>query len=214
MTKAPKPETPILPANQPLRVNILRLAFLLLLPLILFTGSGWAGNRAMFDLLVLLGILTVFAAVLGRFWSILYIGGRKNQTVMQDGPYSICRHPLYLFSTLGATGLGLMLGSISVAVIIGTVAFVILNATAANEERFLRNTFGPAYVEYAARVPRIAPKFSLFRTEPDVTFNIATLRENFFDALVFIGFIPLAMVLNLAKDSGWLPVWPPVWLLY
>lgn len=51
--------------------------------------------------------LKIVACVLIGFWSILYIGGRKNQMIMQDGPYSMCRHPLYLFSTIGVFGFGL-----------------------------------------------------------------------------------------------------------
>ena len=204
-----QPRTPqARPANQRLRIAILRGTFILLLPLIAFAGSAWSTQPLLTALLFLAGLFLVIAAVLGRFWAILYIGGRKNQAIMQDGPYSICRHPLYLFSTIGAVGFGLMLGSLVLMVVIGGVTFLILSSTADREETFLREKFGPAYDTYAARVPRILPRPGLFTTAPQVTFSVATLRENFYDALVFLGFIPLAIGLNLLKDSGLIPTWP------
>lgn len=204
-----QPHTPLTaqPANQHLRITILRGTFVLLLPLIIFASSAWSGHPLLSSLLLVAGIFLVIAAVLGRFWAILYIGGRKNHMIMQDGPYSICRHPLYLSSTVGALGFGLMLGSVVLMAVIGGVIFLILSATAAREETFLREKFGPAYDAYAARVPRIIPRPALFTTEPQVTFSVSTLRENFYDALVFLGFIPLAMALNLLKDTGLIPTW-------
>jgi hypothetical protein len=153
------------------------------------------------------GVFLIIGAVLGRFWSILYIGAVKNKMVMQDGPYSICRHPLYFFSTMGVIGFGLMLGSFILAAVLGGVAFVILSRTAAREEGFLRAEFGPAYEAYAARVPRIWPKLSLFQAEPTVTSSLIAVRTNFFDALVFLAFIPLAEIMEEMKQAA---LWPTI----
>lgn len=193
------------PFNQKIRIAILRLFFVLAIPLILFTRSAWMGNEVLFEVLEQLGVFMVIAAVLGRFWAILYIGALKNKVVMQDGPYSICRHPLYLFSTIGVVGFGLMLGSLTLCVILGGGAFVILSRTAAREEGFLRAEFGQAYNDYSARVPRIWPRLSLFRAEPTVTSSIVAMRTNFFDALVFLAFIPVAEVMEELKEMA---LWP------
>lgn len=189
--------------NQVIRINVLRVAFLACLPLILFSRSAWPGG--VFELLEVLGLGLVIAAVLGRFWAILYIGGRKNEVVMQEGPYSVCRHPLYLFSTLGVLGLGLMLGSLVLTAVIGALTFAILSVTARKEEAFLRGTFGPAYDDYAARVPMILPRSSLFRTGPEVTVSLSHLRGNLMDALVFLLFIPLAELMEYLKELHALP---------
>jgi protein-S-isoprenylcysteine O-methyltransferase Ste14 len=196
------------PFNQRIRIVALRVFFLLALPLILFSRSPWTHPEWVFEILEVSGIMLIIFAVLGRFWSILYIGGHKNNTVMQDGPYSICRHPLYLFSTMGVVGLGLMLGSLILTAFLGVSAFVILSATARREEAYLRATFGAAYDAYAARVPRIWPKPSQFQTQPTVTCDVATLRTNFADGLVFLTFIPLAEFMEWIKEIGLVGTFP------
>lgn len=200
--------TRTVPVNQAIRVNILRLAFLCALPIAVFTRSAW--HAAMFETLEVLGIGLVISAVLGRFWAILYIGGHKNQTIMRDGPYSICRHPLYLFSTIGVIGFGMMLGSLVVTAILGAVTLMILATTARKEEAFLRGQFGPDYDLYRAEVPMLLPRLSGFRTESTITVSVPHLRQNLMDALVFLCFIPLAEVLEHIKDSGVLPT-IPIW---
>ena len=87
-------------------------------------------------------------------------------------------------------------------------AFLILSATARREEVYLRATFGPAYATYAARVPRIWPKPSLFQTKPMVNCSVATLRTNFADGLVFLGFIPLAELMEWVKEIGLVGTFP------
>lgn len=192
----------IIPANQTLRISILRLLFLLMLPLMLFSRSAWMEPGWMFEILEVMGLFFVIFAVLGRFWSILYIGGHKNRSIMQEGPYSICRHPLYLFSTIGVLGLGMMLGSIILTALLGVLTFVILSVTARKEEQFLRAEFGDSYQKYEQRVPRIWPDLSLFRTENYVEFSVAHLKGNFFDALVFLAFIPIAEIMEWVKEEN------------
>ena len=143
-----------------------------------------------------LGILAALSAILGRFWAILYIGGRKNAVLMQEGPYSICRHPLYLFSTIGVVGFGLMLESLALAAALGGIAFLILSLTATQEERFLREAFGASYDAYMQNVPRMLPTLRLYHTSSRITFDTRTLTRNAADALVFIALIPLAELLK------------------
>lgn len=197
--------TAVRPFNQKIRIWGLRLFFVLAVPLILFTRSAWTHPEWIFEVLEVSGIFLVIAGVLGRFWAILYIGAMKNRSVMQVGPYSICRHPLYLFSTIGVLGFGMMMGSLLLTAFLGLSVFLILSATAAREEAFLRSEFGPAYAEYAARVPRIWPQPGLFTTPAEVTCSVKALRVNFADALVFLAFIPLAELMESVKEAGLLP---------
>ncbi|GHC66226.1 methyltransferase family protein [Neogemmobacter tilapiae] len=193
------------PFNQRIRIWGLRLFFLAAVPLILFTRSAWGESDWQFGVMEVSGVFLIIAGVLGRFWAILYIGALKNRGVMQEGPYSICRHPLYLFSTIGVFGFGFMLGSLTLAAGLGLSVLMILQATASREERFLRSEFGAEYQAYAARVPRILPKPSLFTTGPVIEVSVAALRVNFADALVFLAFIPLAEMMEAVHEKGWLP---------
>ncbi|MDR5653440.1 methyltransferase family protein [Ruixingdingia sedimenti] len=196
------------PVNQKIRIAALRIAFLIALPFVIFSKSVWMETHWIFEMMEVAGIALIIVAVLGRFWSILYIGSRKNKVVMQDGPYSMVRHPLYLFSTIGVAGFGLMLGSVVLTVVLTGLIFAILSITAAKEEAFLRAEFGDAYGDYAARVPRILPNPALFRTEESVTFNVRTLRVNLQDALVFLALIPLADAFEMIKGYGLIPTFP------
>ena len=202
--------TAVKPFDQRLRIAALRVFFLAALPLIVFTRSAWLEPEWLFDILEVLGLTLIIAGVLGRFWAILYIGGRKNAQIMQDGPYSICRHPLYLFSTIATLGFGLTLGSVVLTALLGLVVFAILSATAAREEAFLRSEFGQAYDDYAARVPRIWPRPSLFHTPDEAVFNVATLRRNLMDALVFLSLIPIAELMEFVHESVAIPT-VPIW---
>jgi protein-S-isoprenylcysteine O-methyltransferase Ste14 len=193
------------PVNQVIRVNLLRAAFLCTLPLMIFTHSAWPDELQ--EVLEIIGLTCVIGAVLGRFWAILYIGGHKNNSIMQEGPYSICRHPLYLFSTFGVVGLGLMLGSLVLTVVLGVLTFMILSITAKKEEAFLRHKFGPTYDAYAAVVPMILPRLSGFRSEASIVVSVSHLRQNLMDALVFLLFIPLAELLREVAHLPVLPIW-------
>lgn len=142
--------------NQQMRINTLRLAFLVILPVVLFVPPRVPVTSLAHEVMEALGVLMLIAGVLGRFWSILYVGGVKNAEVMQDGPYSMTRNPLYASSTLAATGIGLMMGAVSFAVLLGRMVGVILYITARREAAFLRQEFGVAYDAYAARAVLLA----------------------------------------------------------
>ncbi|MDO5643866.1 MAG: isoprenylcysteine carboxylmethyltransferase family protein [Paracoccus sp. (in: a-proteobacteria)] len=190
--------------NQGQRINILRLVMLIALPVILLVPPGFGSTGAAHELIETAGMLLLFTGVLGRLWSILYVGGIKNAELMTDGPFSMTRNPLYFFSTLAATGIGLMLGAFSFALLLGGVIGLVLWITAKRESAFLRQEFGPAYDAYAARVPFFFPDPRLFSAKASLTVRIAPLRRNLADALVFLAFIPFVELVDVLKTQlGW-----------
>jgi len=196
------------PVRQTIRINFLRAAFVAILPLLIFGKSRHDGDTLLLEGIEVLGVLFIVFAVIGRLWAVLYIGARKNRTVMRDGPYSMCRHPLYLFSTLGVMGFGMMMLSVIATVVLTGLTFVILMWTARLEERYLIAEFGDDYLDYRSTVPAIIPNPWLFHSPAEVTGNVRTLRVNLFDALVFLAFIPLAELLDLFKETGVIPTFP------
>jgi len=82
----------------------------------------------------------------------------KHYGLATAGPYALTRNPLYLGSTLVASGL-LVAAHSWVAGVLGAAYFLIFYPPAIErEERRLRARYGSAFEEYAARVPRFWPR--------------------------------------------------------
>lgn len=180
------------PFDQRIRIGLLRLGAVILVPLLALTRPYVAEEGLAFELMENIGVFLIIFCVLGRFWSILYVGQHKNRSVVTDGPYSITRNPLYFFSTVGAFGVGLLFGKLSLALALGGGVFALLYFTARREQAYLAAEFGAAYADYAARVPMFLPDPRLFVTAPTVQISAGALRRNLLDAFVFLAAIPLA----------------------
>ncbi len=189
------------------RINLLRLLFVLLVPMV-FMSRPVLEDTPLSEVSEILGLLLIFSGVLGRAWSILYIGGRKNTSLVTDGPYSICRHPLYLFSTLAVVGFGLLLQSIVVTLVLTAVFGAALAVNAAKEDARLRANFGQDYLDYARTTPALFPAVDKFRTDELVTFDVKHLKSNFWDATVLIFLIPLAEIIESVQEAGWISTVP------
>ena len=133
-----------------------RTVFTWLIPLLLLALSlvfhrhdgGWAAYG--------IGIGFVALGEIVRFWSAGYIA--KDAVIATGGPYAHVRNPLYFGSLLLAVGYGLVSG-LGVWGVLFTVALFLVFHLAAilYEEKFLTQKFGPPYLEYVRRVPRLLP---------------------------------------------------------
>lgn len=90
-----------------LRLPLSRAASAVAVFFLLFTSSRWEGRELMVTtMLFTVGMVLVAIGSLGRMWCSVYIAGYKDRTLITQGPYSVCRNPLYFFSTFGALGVG------------------------------------------------------------------------------------------------------------
>ncbi|MBD3834630.1 MAG: isoprenylcysteine carboxylmethyltransferase family protein [Brevundimonas sp.] len=149
-----------------------------------------------------LGLVSILACILGRAWCSLYIGGRKKQEIVDVGPYSISRNPLYVFSFLGAFGVGAQTGSLVVAVVFAAAAYGVFRVVVGREEAFLVQAFGPPYEAYVSSTPRFLPNLSLWRDA-----DVLSIRPVFFlrtvrDGLVFLLAVPVFESLELLQRVG------------
>ena len=183
------------------RINILRVLTVIFVLLALTVEPVFPRESAVGLLLDAAGSILLFAGVIGRFWCTLYIGGRKNLEVIDLGPYSICRHPLYFFSSISALGFGFLLGSVLLAMLIFAIVSAVLFVTASHEERYLESKLGVSYMKYSREVPRFFPSVRLFSTSSEVTASVAVLKTNFMDGLVFLSLLPLSKVLILLRAA-------------
>ncbi len=75
-------------------------------------------------------------------------------TLVTDGPYRYTRNPGYLALTLLYLGVGFLLGSVYVVVLV-TPAILVMNvAVVRKEEEHLEARFGEEYLHYKASVRR------------------------------------------------------------
>ena len=192
--------------DQTLRKAVLVLLLAVALALVLIGDSRWPDGHWLHETIVWTGRVLIVVCIVGRTWTSLYIGGRKNQALVAHGPYSISRNPLYLFSIAGAVGVGAQFGSIAAALICGVVTWTVFLWTARHEEAALEKAFGDAYRRYCAQVPRFLPKPSLWSAPDAIEIYPRTVVTTFADALFFLVAIPLAEGIALLHNIGSLPV--------
>lgn len=178
----------------------------LLLFVLLFTQSYWPPDTVVHEGFEWTGYALILACIAGRTWCSLYIGGRKKQVLVQQGPYSLSRNPLYLFSVLGGAGVGFQAGSLITGLVLGLFVFALFSVVIAQEEAFLRDRFPAEFNAYAAAVPRWGPRVSAWRDAPEVTIHPRLVLVTFRDALWFLLAIPLLEGIELLQEAGWLPV--------
>lgn len=173
---------------------------------LLFVQSSWPDDGLVHESLETLGLLAIIACIAGRSWSILYIGGRKTNQLVSLGPYSVSRNPLYVFSFLGAFGIGLQSGSLTIGLVCLVIAAVIFVPVVQREEEVLARTFGAEFDAYRSRVPRFGPRLTSWRDAELVSFSPVLLYHTVRDGLVFACAYPLFEILGYCQDAGWLPV--------
>ena len=190
----------LLPHSQKLRIKTLRFLALCVLPVPLFIRPYY-DETLLGEVMEQAGAILIVACVFGRCWTILHIGGRKNEILVMTGPYSICRNPLYLFSIIGVLGFGLMLQSLIYAALLTSVVFLIFIWTIRKEEAFLRQKFGESYATYSDRTPRIVPtNIKTMNHARSLTINVQVLKRTFLDSILFVLLIPISEVFEILRE--------------
>ncbi len=140
-----------------------------------------------------------------RIWATLWIGGRKKHTIVDDGPYRVCRNPLYLGTFAMVLGVALFLKSAVFAGGLAFVWFLYVWYVVPAEEHYMRGRFAAAYDDYCHRVPRWLPQFSLLRRNEilrPVADRGAVSRE--FLRMVWWVLLPvLALVTCHCRGTAW-----------
>lgn len=171
-----------------------------------FVSSALSTEDTLHEHIEAFGIGAILAAILGRTWCTLYIGGRKNAEIVKGGPYSVTRNPLYVFSTIGAAGIGAMTGSITVAIVFAVLCYAAFHAVILVEEAYLEENFGDSYRQYMREVPRFFPNPRLFRESEMLTVRPQLLYRTFIDGLFFLAAYPFFEAIEYLQESGAVPV--------
>jgi protein-S-isoprenylcysteine O-methyltransferase Ste14 len=139
---------------------------------------------------------------------------RKSEELATSGPYARTRNPLYFGSSLLAAGFAVAGASWWAAGVVMVYFAVFYYAVMRNEEQELRERYGSAFKEYAARVPLFCPRPFGSQSETRALdgssareFSWAQYRRNreyqaLIGTIAALGFVWLRM---------WVPLWVP-WL--
>lgn len=162
-------------------------------------GAGLAAQAA--------GFALVAAAVLWRLWATLFVAGRKGATMVREGPYGACRHPLYLGSIAAAAGLGLTTRSLAMTIALPLLIGALAVVAARREDAVLAAAHGEAWHAYRADTPALWPIWRRMRSPDFVSVPPAIYRKAFLDAASFLALWLLVLVLETLRAGG---AWQPV----
>ena len=167
------------------RILIGRVVLVFAFLLNLLTASHFPPRMFIHHVWDSIGLILLVSCILGRVYCTLQIGGKKRDSLVTTGIYSVVRHPLYFFSFLGALGIGFVSNEITVLVLIVAAFILVYLPLIGREEKFLGEKFGADFTGYINRVPRLIPNFSLYVPPPEgtVTINMTTLHSALRDAL-------------------------------
>src|SRR5262245_22800084 len=191
---------------QIVRKIVLGVAILIGIGLFAVTGSSAPSGTFIHEMIEWTGMVAIVVCIFGRSWCTMYIGGRKVEQFVTEGPYSVTRNPLYLFSILGAAGIGAQTGSVVIAVICAVLAWVVFYLVTLQEEQLLTSRYPGEYPAYMAKVPRFVPNMQVWRDVPTLTVAPGNVFRTFWDAIIMLLAVPLAETIDILQDFGWRPV--------
>lgn len=135
------------------------------------------------------GLPLAFAGEAIRMWAVGYSGvTTRSDTVtapalVTAGPYAYVRNPLYVGNFVTAAGFAIAFTgknspAVRGALVLGSLAAMaaVYSVIVPHEEAYLRATFGDAFDDYTARVPRVIPALEPAEPQhgsydPDVIFK-------------------------------------------
>jgi protein-S-isoprenylcysteine O-methyltransferase Ste14 len=191
-------------SDSKMRIIHTRLLALLILVLLLVSRNTIEG-RVQMGLLDFAGLICVIISAFGRVWSSVYIAGYKTSALVESGPYSVTRNPLYLFSLIGTVGVGLASGSILILVLLMLCFGIYYPFVIRREETNLGRLHGPEFLSYMERVPRFLPKLSLYSEPETYTVKPKLLRRALLDASYFVWVFGVVQLIENLRETGVFP---------
>ncbi|HEX9647796.1 MAG TPA: isoprenylcysteine carboxylmethyltransferase family protein [Alphaproteobacteria bacterium] len=183
-----------------------RITVLAALAIVLFSRQYWPDSTLPHELFELAGYALIAACVLGRLYTTAFLGGFKNRQLIDCGPFSVMRNPLYFFSLLGVTGAALMSNHPLVMIGLPAAFLAILMRQIRREERFLATRFGDDYRRYVETVPRLWPRLAGYRAPDSIAVSTRVLASAVADAVWWFVPLPLIELIEYAQQQGYLPI--------
>lgn len=179
----------------------------LLVPLLIWSAPVEWLQGDIHELLDLLGFTLIIVCVLGRSYSSLFVGGKKNAMIVKDGVYAIVRNPLYVFSFIGVIGVGLQSGRLSITAFLILAFAYYYRKVVAKEEAFLLHHYGEEYQHYCDKTPRWIPDFRLWYSPDEILVQPKMVMRTIKDALLFCAPIILFECIEVLQEKSIIPVY-------
>jgi protein-S-isoprenylcysteine O-methyltransferase Ste14 len=142
----------------------------------------------------LLAVVAGIAASILGAWTLSYLGRSfsvmpEARRLVTSGPYSIVRHPLYLFELLGVIGILLQVRSLAGALLL--VSIVALQVARAHWEEAVLGRAIPEFAAYQRQVPFLFPRnaqgfLALLREDRTARRRSAVVLSSVFGLLALI----------------------------
>jgi protein-S-isoprenylcysteine O-methyltransferase Ste14 len=165
------------------------------LPGVLLTAAGWCA---------------FLAYVVLRVWATMQVGGRKERELQTEGPYSLCRNPLYLGSFAFAVAMACFLKSLTFAALLIPAFLVYLYFVVRAEEHFLELRFQEDFRNYCRRTPRFWPRWAAYHTPAIVRVDVGRLKREAVRLACAALFVIGLQVLEILRASPQWPHWFPL----
>lgn len=176
--------------------------------LLFFTEPAPIIDKPLFDGLFMLGACTcAVVGALGRAWASLFISGKKDQKLIQVGPYANCRNPLYFYSFIGSLGVGLGSETLTIPAVIIIMFVIYYKLVIKDEEKRLEELFGEEYRSYKASTPCFFPKLRSVSSKIDDHYDVnpRIFHRRLFDCAWFVIFIGILELSEAMNELNWLP---------
>jgi protein-S-isoprenylcysteine O-methyltransferase Ste14 len=172
---------------------------------IILAGSQWEQQFVLRGLLLLIGCVFVSTAAIGRLWCSQYICAYKTKHLVTSGPYSLSRNPLYVFSSIGAVGLGFATETLTIPFVLALLFAVFYPKVIRDEETKLAELHGEPFKAYMASVPRFWPRnFKIVEPEEYIVSPVK-FRHALLDAIWFVWILGIIQMAEALRNAGILP---------
>ena len=194
------------------RTGLSKLVAVVAFILLALTQSHWElhhENVATFLFSTGLGLAAIGAT--GRIWCSFFISGRKDGELVTEGPYSISRNPLYVFSCIGLVGVGLSTETLTYPLLFLVIFGLYYPGIMAREERRLEELFGESFRQYRQRVPRFWPNRGLYSEPASWSSNPRLFRRHILSDSWFVWIAAIIELVEGLRNVGWLPHLLTLW---
>ena len=194
------------------RTGLSKLVAVVAFILLALTQSHWElqdENVATFLFSTGLGLAAIGST--GRIWCSFFISGRKDGELVTEGPYSISRNPLYVFSCIGLVGVGLSTETLTYPLLFLVIFGLYYPGIMAREERRLEELFGESFRQYRQRVPRFWPNRGLYSEPASWSSNPRLFRRPSRSDIWFVWIAAIIELVEGMRNVGWVPHLLTLW---